>query len=209
MTDRPIIFSGSMVRALLEGRKTQTRRLLKPQPGEGHSAYLYPTANVDWQVRNKMGVVLSSERLPFTLGDRLYVRENFCVLKSTNPNKPEIETVFQASDEDFPCKWKPSIHMPRAASRITLTVEAVKVERVQDVSEGDAKAEGVEMEGTGTGRIDVHGHEIEQESYKLGFSTIWERLNAKRAPWDSNPWVVAVSFSVVKANIDSLKSEAA
>ena len=209
MTDRPIIFSAPMVRALLEGSKTQTRRILKPQPtkidGIGR-----------WYRMPGGGESLNCHDLRFAPDDRLWVRENWSV-KRHEPcldherdwqslSSPTIR--YTADDSERPPtrgdkktgfgifhgsveKGLPSIHMPRWASRLTLIVEGVKVERLQDISEADAIAEGI------TGRIEP------QDSYK----DLWNSINGPKA-WDANPWVVAVTFRTCAINIDSMAGTA-
>ena len=142
--ERPIIFSGPMIRAILEGRKTQTRRIVKPN--------------------------CLSKLSPYgRTGDRLWVRETW-------GHNPEGPGYVYRSDGDFDMKfhgdrWRPSIHMPRWASRITLEVTGVRVERLQDINEEDALAEGVEH----------------------AFRSLWESINGPGS-WDANPWVWVVEF---------------
>jgi hypothetical protein len=237
MTDRPIIFSGPMVRALLDGRKTQTRRVLDnvpPQPAtDCHPKHVqrHPAPYLDsycgdrpsptnprgmsdwwcwWQVDDR--ACLPQFRVRYVPGDRLWVRESWqraCELDCNDQPAGELQTFYMADGEPFVryldpdtdqwrdgLKWRPSIHMPRWASRLTLIVEAVKVERLQDISEADAQAEGVEpiMEAPGVPRDDKH---------IIAFMQLWERLHGDGA-WRSNPWVVAVTFRVVRANIDAV-----
>jgi hypothetical protein len=124
MSDRPILFSGPMVKALLDGRKTQTRRILKPQP-------------LGW----------GEPKPRFAKGDRLWVRESFrvreggtiCEAGGGQMDYVDTEIVYRASDGRQFGRWKPGIHMPRAYSRLTLTVTDVRVQRLQEISEADAK----------------------------------------------------------------------
>ena len=129
MSDHPIIFSGPMVRSLLDGRKTQTRRVLKPQP-QGEQPKNWTRAN-DKAVR-------------YAPGDRLYVRE--AINKVSTPGDVVYRADFEAGGNDGAgLGWRPSIHMPRWASRLTLTVTDVRVQRLQDISEEDARAEGCDV----------------------------------------------------------------
>lgn len=225
MTDRPIIFSGPMVRALLEGRKTMTRRLLKQPPPEATSAGTYWTS---WEGATNRWTWLTGDpkdcdtweplnsfNAPYAVGDRLYVREKALYWIRNSDNKRDKLAAFAADGYELKEGewWTPSIHMPREASRITLTVEAVKVERLKDISATDAVAEGIENPKlqcygpdcpTGADACAIKGCYGQREAFK----DIWQSLNAKRAPWDSNPWVVAVSFSVAKINIDALAEAA-
>ena len=183
MTIRPIIFSALMVRALLDGRKTQTRRIVKWLDGN-----LEPKAG-------------------YSIGDRLWVRETWA------HDAPSLETCRVAFEDAYPggitygpyyratetapdtLRWRSPIHMPRWASRLTLTVTAVRVERVQDISEDDAEAEGIEPilvppDGGGAPHVE-------------GFRAIWQTLHSRDAwTWAQNPWVTAISFTVEKKKID-------
>jgi hypothetical protein len=202
MADKPILFSAPMVLALLDGRKTQERRVLKPQPQPGQSAAQYSTARVDWQIRGKFGTVLSNEQHKYRPGVRLWVREGFTIVPVTayrmsdgvqqavDPSDGGKAAIYAAGWERSKPRWKPSIHMPRWASRITLIVESVKVERLQDISEADAKAEGAEEDYPG-------------RPYWSGFGKLWTSINGPGA-WAENPWVAAISFSVIKQNIDHM-----
>lgn len=184
VTDRPIIFSAPMVRALLGGRKTQTRRVLD----------------------NKRAVMRERDDaldcVRFYVGDRLYVREACKPIPGSKPGGYFVPGSpffgvdwFYRADNNCPIwangKWRPSIHMPRWASRLTLTVTEVRVQRLQDISEEDAVAEGV----SGS---DWNG---EGPRYRPAFHALWNSLHGPDA-WDANPWVVAVSFTVRNGNID-------
>ena len=197
MTDRPIIFSAPMVRALLSGSKTQTRRIIKPQPDE------------DGLAREIAGGWFDTSGRKYPLaepGDRLYVRENFCLSLPCGTPVYHATLGQKLLAECSDIKWKPSIHMPRTLSRLTLEVTGVKVERLQDISEEDAKAEGVEA-----GDYDDNEW-LRSHPYGAEFWNLWDSLNAKRDggiyAWAANPWVVAPQFAVHHANIDSMKEAA-
>lgn len=202
--DKPIIFSGPMVRALIDGRKTQDRRALKPQiipcvtwgdPPPG----TYPS-NHGWS------------RFPYALGDRLWVREHCATWEGDHR-----DVVYRADETDqgwsdlshdartgAPWKRRPSIHMPRWASRLTLTVTDVRVQRVQEVSEEDAEAEGARPAFSYPG----WGGVSSVPWYRWGFHELWDALNAKRGyGWERNPWVVALTFTVDQRNIDAAPSQ--
>jgi hypothetical protein len=212
MRDHPIIFSAPMVRALLEGRKTQTRRLAwRPAPviaivTEGH-----PTQEVlapsPWQ-----------RVLP---GERLWVRETWkavpaCayahVPSTPNPSHPAEAAVYRAgwdrSSGGVP--WRPSIHMPRWASRLTLTVTDVRVQRLQEISEADAEAEGVIQRGGLVGGWWVPGVEHQNRDFPIlsrptrreMFAALWDVVHGSGA-WLSNPEVVALTFTCAARNIDA------
>jgi len=243
MTDRPILFSGPMVRALIEGRKTQTRRLVAGVPDmppanchPSHKAK-HATPYLDaycgerktpsnprgmgrdwhwWQVDDRPGP--TAFRLPYATGDRLYVREAW----RCNGWATDVATVFyRASEgkgytamcEQWPIAdkkplpvsmaWRPSIHMPRWASRMTLAVTDVRVQRLNEISEADAIEEGIMKFGDGV--FDYHEHaEIRFKTAKGAFKELWNNINGPDA-WDADPWVVALTFDVQHCNIDEAK----
>ena len=160
MKERPIIFSGPSVRAILDGRKTQTRRIVKAP--KGMSAEF---AGVDFAC-------------PYGCpGDRLWVRETHSFY-DRECRKP----YYQADIDDWePGGWRSPIFMPRWASRITLEITDVRVQRVQEITEAEAKAEGVHCAVNGSNR--------------LAFATLWDSVNAKRGfSWADNLWVWAITF---------------
>lgn len=195
MAERPILFSGPMVRALLNGSKTQTRRVLKPQPGflpnggnwyRPHSDrprhWQYAAGRADTRIYAYLDA-------PYAPGDRLWVREKW------SPSDPRpvyaADPMFDGMrDGDFAWGWKPSIHMPRWASRLTLTVTDVRVQRVQEITHSDALAEGVDYDVS-----KPDGAPAQR------FQRLWNSLNRSRGfGWDVNPWVVAVTFTVNAAS---------
>ncbi len=175
MKERPILFSGEMVRAILDGRKTQTRRLCAPAKASG--------GLVDIQCPY-------GER-----GDRLWVRETwYCDIPAdSRTEEKKLNLYFRADGEagdqfeqlDPPSLklWKPSIHMPRIFSRITLEIESVRVEQLQSISKEDAKAEGMSA---------CVG--VSCPCAIIGYEKLWDEINGKRAPWASNPWVWVIEF---------------
>ena len=201
MKERPIIFSGPMVRALLDGSKTQTRRVMKPQLVYGTVAGLFNS----WYLPSGQGggtlYPNGKEKILGTCpygqpGDRLWVRESFC--KIIGQSGGWIETDYQATythgfrlgdSLGLKKRWTPSIHMPRAASRITLEITSVRVERLQDISEADALAEGVTDDGSLV--TDLAGND--RGGAFAAFATLWEVINGVGS-WDDNPWVWVVSF---------------
>lgn len=201
--DRPILFSGQMVRALLEGRKTQTRRVLKPQPrGDARYAGIHFASDEpdSWFFNSPSGA--QKVRLVYDEGDRLWVREALVLWPGLAEYEGDGKPVVPSGSESR--EWiasysrakAPSIHMPRWASRLTLLVSDVRVQRLQDISEEDARAEGVEL-----GRDNALS-----SNNAVAFMALWESINGKRdgCSWHDNPWVVALTFTVIKANIDSL-----
>ncbi len=220
--ERPILFSGPMVRALLDGSKTQTRRTMRPQP-PAHTAAVGrwqdpPGYDAAWWAFVREGPVEHDHpfagaeihgepwRCPYGKpGEKLWVRETFRPIFPQDPayngGRP-IEYDYAATythgyrlGDSLGIKkaWKPSIHMPRDASRITLEVTEVRVERLQDISEADAQAEGCAMECmTPTG--DDSGSAIHGPG---GYIALWESINGPGS-WEANPWVWAVSFRRIK-----------
>lgn len=176
MRERPIIFSGESVRAILDGRKVQTRRVIKP---------VQPRDDGRWPAGRD-----PVPDCPFgRVGDRLWVRETWAdhpdgdgpIYRATDPTW---------DDEPGSIRWRPPIHMPRWASRLTLEVAGVRVERLQAIDKAGARAEGCHG-------IDGDGHRgyvppLDQ------FEAAWDALNGKRAPWSSNPWVWVVTFRCVE-----------
>lgn len=189
MKERPILFSGPMVRAILDGRKTQTRRIVKPQPvGRIDPVFSYGDGKLQCafgpQDRRKDGSIFW-RNAPGDIGDRLWVRETWGRLFYSGDDEP----VFWRADysmkdletQALP-RWKPSIHMPRWASRINLEITGVRVERLNEISEKDAWAEG--CEGTDD---DVTGGISGYAEYRQ----LWESINGAGS-WDKNPicWVI-------------------
>jgi hypothetical protein len=239
MVDRPILFSGPMVRALLDGRKTQTRRVLEKQPPEGCTTLIGPEFYVpgvideDGELQPGPDVfgVYTDEgewgaRVRFEPGDRLWVRESFSTdfanyypfdkvwYMADNDRRYEFEALDgvrgirspETSNLLIPFRWRPSIHMPRWASRLTLIVEDVRVERLQAISEADAMAEGA-FKGKASGRVfnnvtEMRLGALPWASARDWYADLWDAINGDGA-WLANPWVVAVSFRVVRANIDA------
>ena len=198
--ERPIIFSGDMVRAILAGRKTMTRRVVKiathPQ-----AERVQHFEGLHWDWLRYDGLRLSTFKCPFgKTGDRLWVRETF---RLSDPNDCACyepcrcrsgQPMYRADGHyhDMEYKWKPSIYMPRWSSRITLEVTGVRVERLQDISEEDAQAEGAPLE-LGVLERTILGAKAR---YRSGFVRLWESINGPGS-WDANPWVWCVSFKRV------------
>lgn len=199
MRARPILFSGPMVRALLEGRKSQTRRVVKPQPNNVAGPYHPESRGITWvwMARDDFpGYTYATQdfRCPYGKpGGLLWVRETFgCLCHNSMQPMTGCELLYRATDdhEDPLSGWRPSIHMPRWASRLTLRLTDVRVERVQDISEEDALAEGCRS----------------QVKHSALFADLWESINAKRGySWESNPWVWALLFEVIQKNVDEVK----
>ena len=232
--ERPILFSAPMVRAILEGRKTQTRRIVKPQPVSNgyafeaatseircHCDYLPPDCLVQPPHYDHPFLDQPERMCPYgEPGDRLWVRETFVVQASCDGDEPPyddgrpLKRYDTASERDWSqphyratdpapelwcdrhdggpcCHWKPAIHMPRWASRITLRVTSIRVERLQAIADADARAEGIDP-----ATVDTH------RPYRFGFSpresfaALWDSINGERASWSSNPWIWRIEFEV-------------
>ncbi len=218
MTDRPIIFSAPMIRSLLEGRKSQTRRVLKPQPEGFETA---PGVECDAGVfggRIRLGRVITTQRAPYAPGDRLWVKETWrtnAMWDACSPSRlgqisresGRVSVLFEAggslpnsvSAEDAGRTRSP-IHMPRWASRLTLLVTDVRVQRLKDISEGDAIAEGAPR--LWMDDMDKFHEGGPLSSHRCGFLGVWTHIYGPDA-WDANPWVVAVSFETRRGNIDA------
>jgi hypothetical protein len=192
-----------MVRALLDGKKTQTRRLISPQP-DGPYVTCDP-GDHKWYVDGGSWISACPHGIR---SDRLWVRETWLEFDADHqPPRTAYRADMTDLGEEFrqayirsgrPYRWRPSIHMPRWASRITLEVEGVRIERLQQISETDARAEGTDA---------LRGHFSEADIVLAArnmdqgisdprplFGLLWERLHGKKAPWQSNPWVWVVTF---------------
>jgi hypothetical protein len=235
MSERPILFSAPMVRAILDGRKTQTRRVMKPQPSTVDDAGR-------WYRMKSGGESLMTSAYPCPYGkpgDYLWVRETWCVHKSYDSLNAArvygamggdvaycVDYLATPRQEDFWGRGRPSIHMPRWASRITLRITDIRVERLQDISEADAQAEGATMRpacngfqrrypgwsmdwsevgqlshyATGAKRgvkAPLTEGDVSLHSPKWAFASLWNKINGPGA-WEANPWVWAMAFERVK-----------
>jgi len=216
MKERPILFSGPMVRAILEGRKTMTRRVVKRQPA-------YPDAFMDMEPRmigSECQWFVKGAEAPYNswhcaqggAGDRLWVRESlvrpdgdpWCYKADNQPvmvdksHETEMLAWAHHKEQDH-CV---SIHMPRWASRLTLELTEVRVERLQDITETDARAEGIQVlplqssddpSAWWQSSPGVH----QDRTARGSFIQLWDSINAKKHPWESNPWVWVESFRKV------------
>ena len=220
---RPILFSGPMVRALLDGRKTQTRRIVKAKDSDSSRCITLPMLmkNVnEWRLQDGRWFGIDGyDTLAFcdcpygNVGDRLWVREAHALL--TMMDGAEV-CAYRASCDDntfnyvneftgnVHCiqveRWRPSIHMPRKASRITLEITDVRVEQLNAISEDDAKAEGTDNRsdlawGHG-GQGDDMARWAVDHGHRYAFCHLWDSINGDGA-WSLNPWVWVVQFKVV------------
>ena len=203
--DRPIIFKSPMVRALLDGSKTQTRRLMKPQPvpipGEP-GKHWWPSNTAQSMMRVEDGFqkhpCIFDDACPHGQpGDRIWVRETFADIG--------CRLTYRADEDDGAhCKvkrWIPSIHMPRADSRILLEIVSVRIERLQDISDADIVAEGIDMEtlAESQDRYDIVCKGSDASS-RATERTAWRDLcESTGGDWEANPWCWAITFNRVTA----------
>ncbi len=243
--DRPIIFSAPMVRALLDGRKTQTRRVLKLRAIMGNMTSI--TAPEESAIELEPGefqrgvfhyestsALSGPYPIGYAVGDRLWVRESGWERPERTPAmmREGADTWarfyyaadgLQQGERDDLREWgfkpRPSIHMPRWASRLTLTVTDVRVQRLQEITHGDCYAEGLDSHGDG--RFRARGEAVNEwprgeyggEGYaqdgwgdaRMVFADLWCSIHGPAA-WDANPWVVALTFTVERRNIDAKES---
>ena len=215
----PILFNTEMVRAILDGRKTVTRRLVKPQPksklcytfaGSDCGTWGYPskTAHESWGEEYRLPDNITKEDFgkrwnpPYHTDDVLYVRETWSPIypgKESNEVCGYIykEDSLEEYDNRYPDgedyqwggKWRPSIHMPTEAARIWLKVTDVRVERLQEITEEQIGREGVEVE---------YPHVLNGEEKRYAFSTLWnstvKKSDLDRYGWKANPWVWVIEF---------------
>lgn len=209
MTDRPILFSASMIRALLDGRKTQTRRMLR------HPEYFgCPTGDCphNYQAEcNAAMAALSATDVGFAIGDRLWVKETWRTWRDYDALRPTFlptdAPAFYEADRDN-CdrhgKVRVSIHMPRWASRLTLTVTDVRVQRLQDCSEADAVDEGL-LAGVFPGFWrNPSNLSVDCPNAVSAYAALWDSINSEPGKrWEDNPWIVVVGFECQRRNIDA------
>lgn len=216
MKERSILCRGSMVRAIIEGQKTQTRRVIKPQPkrdiirAKDHPCVAFELG-MEWVV-DAARIIKCPYGQP---GDRLWVRETWAadtLWDKTSPkNIPVGQRIWYGGTEyttrphSIRGHWRPSIHMPRWASRLTLEIVSVRVERVHDISDADAREEGAPVISFGNLKqapmslLGGKGFPILSSSHKYGFYELWDSINAKRGyGWDANPWVWVIEFKRVE-----------
>jgi hypothetical protein len=212
MAIKPILFNTEMVRAILDGRKSCTRRLEKPQPDEKHTCPLgFVTDSTEKKKAgcfgfgiDEYGGSIQYVKPPYRYapGDILYVRETWCALPVNEAGHMRGHCVYyyradgELRPEGWRGKWHPSIHMPKGAARIWLKVTNVRIERLQDVTEDGAKAEGA-IDNRGF----IHSPENEYDRIHTArehFIKIWnstiKKSNLNCYGWDANPWVWVIEF---------------
>lgn len=222
MKERPMIFNAEMVRAILDGRKTQTRRIVKGVPSSHnfHGWVMSSTSAKDegkacWAV-GKSPLLNHPIRMrcPFgEVGDRIWVRETWA---RYNIDQDSHDMAYRATTpEDWPeeGRWRPSIHMPRLASRITLEITGVRVERLNDISHEDAGREGIHTEvwdQTVVARnyaaedeffqfwSESMPHYVEMnELFRASFHSLWQSIYGEES-WQANPWVWVIEFKRIE-----------
>lgn len=250
MKERPILFSGEMVRAIIEGRKTQTRRVVKPQPVPAPArAAKWDDEQWLWESNSGKTGIFHPDRFkcPYgAAGDEIWLRETWKYSGWSEDGEPfvsykadgleqfieglnipdgwqeRVSDVWAELSTDVNCsidgkaadrKWRPSIHMPRWASRIKLEVTGVRVERLQEITAEDALSEGVEstedclfLNYSFKTAHPPHGTKIVDEYHRLrkfispvdSFRTLWQSINSPDS-WKENPWVWVVEFSRLEA----------
>lgn len=203
--ERPILFSGDMVRAILAGTKTQTRRVVTPSRYQ--RKYVAETWGkrvptiAEWNDMAGQAARMHISTCPYGVpGDRLWIRETWRISDSAPahlPNEPVSCHYRAGPDEVAGGPWRSGRFMPRWASRVMLELAAVRVQRLQEISEEDALAEGF-VRGHATGRVALSpgGFHIGPvwPSACAAYEEVWDSINGKRAPWASNPWVWALTF---------------
>lgn len=211
MKERPILFNGPMVRATLEGRKTVTRRPVKATKAHD-DGFMMLDHGKDWWPYNAFGDFASDHEgmeypiaCPYgKLGDRLWVRETCFINDYREASVPEQERAdceihyradgipdFEGEEELI--RWRPSIHMPRWASRILLEVTGVRVERLQDISRADIRAEGLQCP------LELASDDVSpnyRDWYPAAWRELWESTGGN---WDANPWIWVVEFKRIQS----------
>jgi hypothetical protein len=229
---RPILFSAPMIRALIDSRKTQTRRIMKPQPQKNFDGWdwgwLVPGKNVTpgtaitWRDDHDPSPAFRHWYCPYgRAGDLLWVREAFIHGHPYDGSHFGKEKIWYRADNDLDewqgedgemtehIPWKPSIHMPRAFSRLTLEITNVRTQRLQDITPEDAIAEGLRIfdyKGLPAyaWKEDGNGH----GSPKGAFWALWDHVNGPES-WKENPWIWALTFKVHQCNVDALLQQKA
>ena len=210
---KPILFSTEMVQAILAGRKTQTRRVCKISPEANIMGFYVKRRLWDSSIEenpNPIGHIAKFNwgevKSKYTEGDIIWVRETFQKLESVKHK--EIDFLYKADVEyhnyfnsDL-VVWSPSIYMPKEAARIFLKVTNVRVERLQDISEEDAVAEGIFPDPE---NLNFNGFRFKQNQTETfimfareTFRSLWQSINAKKHPWESNPWVWVYEFERIE-----------
>lgn len=268
MNTKPILFSGDMIRAILDGRKTQTRRIMKPQiagPWQVEDPPVFGRITSPHPLKGRFGVFIRANRdtkfpradlIPCPYGqpgDLLWVRENWrpyawhegdpvdieftdgtvraceCRLEDEARNidwevsiwesasaecqkaglELNDEGVYSWEPGESPLKWRPSIHLPRWASRITLKITDVRVQRIQEITRQDAAAEGVCLDLDKPLPKWCQSNRFPEENFRALWDSINEQRETGKYRWAANPWVWALTFEVIRENVDAVLQRAA
>ncbi|WP_199748421.1 hypothetical protein [Pedobacter sp. KBW01] len=206
----PILFSSEMVRAIISGNKTMTRRIVKPMPRIAN----VKTCNTLDDMYSKFADLFPH---PYGKpGDLLWVRENYRYCQPFGPESLNYQFIDNATGESVPdetCykiidyeKWRPSIHLPKTAARIWLQILNVRIERLKQISKSDAKAEGIKqidptkiLGGTCPVYYNYLNNDTATDNPVASFYSLWESINGINS-WDANPWVWVVEFEVLTIN---------
>lgn len=198
VSERPIIFSDPLIRAILRDEKTETRRVITPQPKQCRPAQVHGEKTGDWFAeeleRHRDRLFRARWKCPYGKpGWHLWVRECWAYAADNPVMGSEGEVAYRATDAGWDScegfRWRPSIHMPRWASRINLLVRDISVERLHEITEEAAKAEGVDAIPDAPAAL----------SQRTSFARLWDKINAKRGyGWDSDPWVWVVRFQLIR-----------
>jgi hypothetical protein len=216
MKERPILFSTAMVQAILAGRKTVTRRVVKVnirQECEGNEPYCFSVFDKNWNQ------YCDSDEMPLTLaditnfhkygkpGDALWVRETWAkYVTSDCAGGVTTRYRYKADLKDECYQWKPSIHMPRAACRLRLKIVSIRVERLHDITEEDAVREGINPvrsfdSGAGISRRQLYENYLPHGYTEVlpidSFKSLWISINGHES-WDQNPWVWRIEFEKIQ-----------
>ena len=218
MKERPILFSAPMVRAILTDAKTQTRRIVGPQQPKPSTSDPY-----ELELTERDGTVTCYTREQFVaakcrygqVGDRLWLREThaqFSVGEGMDRPVPQCVAYRASCDDDSftyvngrgaimqlrVVKWTPAIHMPRWASRITLEITDIRVQPLHEISDADARAEGIDLGIQQQCTVNGEPGHVAFFNARTAFAYLWDSVNGKRAPWKSNPWVWTVTFKRIE-----------
>lgn len=198
--ESPCPFIDQEVRAILDGTKTQTRRIIKMPAPEPYAVMGEADDGTPWPFVMDEAGQYHAMRCPFGQpGDRLWVRETWALVpwlagaeRHCCPEHDKQGIRYRATwTKAHSAAWRPSSNMPRWASRLTLRVAGVRVERLQDISEADAQAEGVPLVVPGD---DIEARQPGVTTHRFAFGRLWQQINGKRATWASNPSVWAIEF---------------
>lgn len=216
-TAKPILFNTDMVRAILDGRKTVTRRVIKPQPILNKPFWKLGDAAWSDNINSIVPVAGHSlyNRMPFKPGDILYVRETWFYeshMEDMTDGEPDLPSgcystryVYKASSPNYPVDvgvnaygWRPSIHMPKEAARIFLRVKNVRVERLQKIY-----ADGIRKEGLTSMAVHVGDMEIAQTEFALLWDSTVKKSDLDLYGWNANPWVWVIEFEKLEVHNDT------